>query len=119
MRAALVTNLPNYDTAIVSAKELVDSISFLETSEKSAELLIRQIASSAAAQFGNHPERSNIELPVYECRCVRNETAKDWILPMSVQKFLRFVTLVEEPQSGICCGAMQIVDHYSGIRTGR
>ena len=36
MHAALVTNLPNYASAIVSAKELVDSISSLETSEKSA-----------------------------------------------------------------------------------
>jgi len=36
MHAALVTNLPNYASAIVSTKELVDSISSLETSEKSA-----------------------------------------------------------------------------------
>ena len=36
MHAALVTNLPNYASAIVSAKELVDSISSLQTLEKSA-----------------------------------------------------------------------------------
>ena len=35
MHAALVTNLPNYASAIVTAKELVDSISFLDTSKKS------------------------------------------------------------------------------------
>jgi hypothetical protein len=68
---------------------------------------------------GNHPERSNIELPVQKCRGVRNETAEDRILPMSVQMFLRFVALVEELQGGICCGAVQFIDHYSGVRTGR
>ena len=36
MHAALVTNLPNYAGAIVSAKELVDSISSLQTLDKSA-----------------------------------------------------------------------------------
>jgi hypothetical protein len=38
---------------------------------------------------------------------------------MSVQMFLRFVALVEEPQGGIRCGAVQIINHYSGGRTRR
>jgi hypothetical protein len=38
---------------------------------------------------------------------------------MSVEMFLRFVALIEEPQGGICRGAVQIIDHYSGILSGR
>jgi hypothetical protein len=68
--------------------------------------------------IGNHPERSNIELSIQECGGVRNETAEDRILPVSVQMFLRFVALVEEPQGGICYRAVQVIDH-SGVGTGR
>ncbi len=68
---------------------------------------------------GNQLEGSNIELTVQKGRSVRNETAEDRILPMFVQMFLRRVALVEEPQGGIFWGAVQIIDHYPGVRTGR
>jgi hypothetical protein len=41
------------------------------------------------------------------------------MLPMSVEMLSRFVAPVEEPQDRICCRAVQIIGHYSGIRSGR
>src|SRR2546422_10670245 len=38
-----------------------------------------------AGQLSSRPEGSNINLSVRECRGVRKETAKDRILPMSVE----------------------------------
>src|SRR5580658_10842075 len=73
---------------------------------------------SRAVLIANHPERSNIEPPVQKCRRIGNETAENRILPVSVEMFLRLIALVEEPQSGICCGAVQIIDQHSGVRTG-
>jgi hypothetical protein len=60
----------------------------------------------SAVQIVNQPEGSNIEPPVHERRGVRNETAEDRILHVSVQIILRFVALVEEPRGGVFFGSM-------------
>src|SRR4029077_9547083 len=56
---------------------------------------------SSAGQVGNYLEVSNINLSLDECRGVREEAAKDRVLPMSVQMFLRLIGLIEEPRGGV------------------